>query len=165
VKKTILLFLVSFFYLLCFSQNSARVSMIKGTRIVFNFETFKDIKEGKTLGTPPSGFTEIKVYYKHSEIQGWILSVRSNESALNPSYGSTSLPLDIIEMRTYLDGVPYNTVLLSDVDQVICRATGDYTMGGTHVITIVYDCAKNGELMGMETDVFTTDLVITLQSQ
>jgi hypothetical protein len=139
--------------------------MVKGTRVVFNFESFKDIKNGKTLGTPPSGFTEVQIYYKHESINGWVLKVRSNEAALNPDYGAASLPLSIIEMHTYLDGVFYNTTTLSNADQIISNAMGDYTGGGTHTVTIVYDCAKMGELMGMETDVFTTDLVITLQSQ
>lgn len=162
-----ILFLVPFFFVFhyCFSQNSAKIDGIKGTRVIFYFESIKDIQNGKTLGSGPSGFTEFDIYYKNPIIGTWELYVKALSSNLDPDYGATTLSLSVLKLYTYLDGVYYNTITLTDADQLIATATNDYTAGGSHTITIVYECATGGELFGLNTDIFRTDLNFTLRSQ
>jgi hypothetical protein len=162
-----ILFLIPFFFVFKFglTQESAKIYGIKGTRIIFNFESIKDIQNGKTLGTGPSGFTEFDIYFLHPTIGTWELYVKALTSTLDPDYGAATVSLSAIKLYTYLDGVYYNTITLSDAEQLIATATNDYTAGGSHTITIVYECATGGELFGLNTDIFRTDLNFDLRSQ
>jgi len=151
------------------------LSVYEGSSVEFIFEdSYKEISEGKTLGTPPNGFTRFKINYKQDvdfSSLGWTLTVRANTSSLFPDYGTTSLDLSSINLYTYLDGIYQSTISLSNTNQII--ATNDISypplvalpISHSNEITIIYDCGTSGELYGLITDIFRTDLIFNVQSQ
>lgn len=142
---------------------------------MFIFEdSFNEIKNGKTLGTAPNGYTRFKVNYKQDtdfSSVGWVLTVRANTSSLFPDYGLEMLDLSSINLYTYLDGVYQSTITLSNTNQIIATKNISYPPlvalpeSHSNEITIVYDCGTSGELWGLLDDNFTTDLIFNVQSQ
>ena len=166
VKKTCLIFILLLSFSFCFSQNSARVSVVRGARLIFNFESMDNIQNGRTLGSAPTGFTELELYYKHATINGWNLYVEATTANLEGDYNAVNINLSAINLHVYIDGVFSTTVSLGDVSPILIgQRNGDYTAGGTHTVTISYDCGLAGELIGLETNTFRTDMNFTLQSQ
>jgi hypothetical protein len=144
-------------------SQTARVTVTRGSRVQFVFESYNDIANGKTLGSGSTGYTTINVYYRNPAASAtWYLNIRSNYAAFQPDYGTTTLPLSYMTMEVYLDGGYINDYTLTSTDQEIATATGDYTAGVNHAVTVTYHFAESGELMGVNSDNFSTDLIITL---
>lgn len=177
VKRPTLILFFCFFYLNCISQTSINLSVSEGNSVEFFLKSYKDIADGKTLGTPPNGFTRIKIDYKQDadfSSTGWILTVRANTSGLFPDYSTTIVDLSSINLYVYLDGIYQTTISLSNVNQVIASKNISYPPlvalpeSHSNEITIVYDCGTSEEFMGVVIDdeeYFRTDLIFNVQSQ
>lgn len=174
MKRSALIVLFCFFYFFCFSQTSIKLSVFEGNRVEFNFDSFKDIENGKTLGNAPNGFTRVQVNYKQDvdfSSLGWTLTVRANTSSLFPDYGTSTLDLSTINLYTYLDGIYQSTITLTNTNQVIATKNISYPpivalpQSHSNEITIIYDCGTSNEMFGLLTDIFTTDLIFNVQSQ
>lgn len=166
MKKTCLFIFVQLFFLFSFSQNSASIHEVRGSRAIFYLESMNAIQNGVTLGSAPTGFTEFEVYYKHATINGWELYVEPTTPNLEGDFGGINVNLSTLVLHVYIDGIFSSTVTLGDSAPILIGfRNGDYTAGGTHTITITYDCGLSGEFMGLETNIFRTYMNFTLQSQ
>lgn len=174
MKRSVLIIVFFKIYFSCFSQTNINLTVFEGSRVEFNFDSYNDIVNGRTLGTPPNGFTRIQIKYKQDvdfSSNGWVLTVRSNDANLYPDFGSDALDLSSINLYTYLDGIYQSTITLSSANQVIATKNISYppvaALPESHIneITIVYDCGKSGELFGFDDEEFRTDLIFNVQSQ
>lgn len=144
-------------------SQTARVTITRGSSVQFIFESYHDIANGKTLGSGSTGYTTIDVYYRNSTSPAtWYLNIRSNNTNFQPDFGTTTLPLNYMTMDVYLDGGITGNYTLTSLDQQIATATGNYSAGVNHAVTITYHFAESGGLIGVNSDNFSTDLIITL---
>jgi hypothetical protein len=172
IKKIALLFLAFLLNLICMGQNTtARITILNGTQIVFNFSLLSKIENGITLNE----WTQLRIAYTDTtdlgaEGTGWELDVRSNDSYLVSEYGSVTsfLPSFIDVTTTYTGDGDVSVVtkkVLSSTDSEIASQSAGSTINVNGIITISYSCGTGGELMQYETNVFYTDLVFTLKAK
>lgn len=147
----------------CYSQG--KLSIKKGSSVQFIFESFRDIENGKTLGSGTIGYTTIEVSYQQLvNPSSWVLDIRANSASFLPDYGATSIDLNEMTMDVYLDNVFTGNYILTTLDQTIATATGDYSAEVKHTITITYHFAEPNGLIGFNSDFFSNDLIITFHN-
>ena len=157
------------------------VNAFRGRSVDFVFRSLNDISNGKSLGSPGVGFTEIYIKFDTvgednnmflPEVTGWELCAYATTATLEADYGVSDMPLGEIKMHyTMTQGtgiIPApNSFMSSDPANVIATGNiGDGAGDGTEwTVTIAYDCGKDSGtgLTTYDPDYFNTTLIYYLR--
>jgi hypothetical protein len=167
-----IIFFISYFQF-AYSQYylSGKISILNGTQVAFNFNMLSKIENGITL----NDWTQLAIAYTDTTAVGadgrkWELMVRTDDSYLPSDFGSitTFSPGFILMTTTYIGDGTVSVVSdqpLSTTDTYIARQTDNATIDVEGTVIITFKCANTGQLIGYESNYFTTDLIFTLKEQ
>jgi hypothetical protein len=174
IKKLILFFVFFIFFKFTWSQpyTTARLTVLTGNQVVFNFNLLSKIENGIIL----NDWTQLKIEYTDStasgaEGTGWELDVRTNGTYLVSEYGAvTSFTPEYIQLTTSYSGIGNTANIVTDhdlssSDTPIATYNSGSVIGLKGIVTITYKCGTSGQLIGLESNYFSTDLVFTLKAQ
>ncbi len=150
---------------------TARLTVLNGTNLVFNFNSLSKIEDGITYNS----FTQLRIYFTDTLDNGspgsvgWELDVKASSDFLMADYGTFNLPLNYIRMYTdYYTVSGHGPFDLSNVDQEIAIwSAPNPVVNVNEIITISYSCGTvpGRKLFGLDSDYFTTDLIFTLKAK
>ena len=178
------LILFLFFSGACFSQDiSARISVINGGRVFFQFNSLRDFENGIEL----TDYTTIALTVVDNDpggggtgapdiIQNFQVTVESFSSAGGDLVGTSGANLDadyieVIPKRIAANGLDtptesYNSIFLSGAPQTILYSTQVEARWTTHQFNITYKCNPSEQggntLYGEVQDYYTTTLAFDL---
>ncbi len=172
------LILFLFFSGACFSQDiSARISVINGGRVFFQFNSLRDFENGIEL----TDYTTIALTVVDNDpgadvIQNFQVTVESFSSAGGDLVGTSGANLDadyieVIPTRIAANGLDnatesYSSIFLSGASQTILSSTQVEASWTTHQFNITYKCNPSepggNTLYGEVQDYYTTTLAFDL---
>lgn len=142
------------------AQPSVRLQIVGGANVVFNVNSYSKVKNGITY----DDYTTVRVYFSDADesTNEWELLVNAIDANMNPDFGTKTLPLNVLKLRSSYSESDGAEIVLSDTETQLAHGIHPKT-NAVKDIKISYILGENGTLFGYSSDYFSTDLVFTVR--
>lgn len=142
------------------AQPSVRLQIVGGANVVFNVNSYSKVKNGITY----DDYTTVRVYFSGADetTNEWELLVKANNANMNPDYGTKTLPLDVLKLRSSYSESEGCEFALSNTETQLAYGNHPKT-SAVKDIKISYILGEDGTLFGYSSDYFSTDLEFTVR--
>lgn len=178
LKLLLLVFLINGNLLFSQDYNSARLSVLYGGNIPFNFRSIDDFKNGIRVNNGTTlGVTMVDNNEAGTVLEGFIIRFRSFNSQPTIDGSIYSLPLSAIEVEAsnnlglpspnanYTGLQPLSTIWVNLVEYAQNPVTPpDFNNlnWANHQVNLSYECGVQTSLLGEESDYYTVEIEIEL---
>lgn len=142
------------------AQPSVRLQIVGGANVVFNVNSYSKVKNGITY----DDYTTVRVYFSDADesTNEWELLVNAIDANMNPDFGTKTLPLNVLKLRSSYSESDGAEIVLSDTETQLAHGNHPKT-SAVKDIKISYILGENGTLFGYSSDYFSTDLEFTVR--